>query len=153
MLAKTYQRVIQELAARLPKAVYDFVFKYRRIVKYIISGGTAAFTDFLALYFLTDILKVWYLLSAALAFLVAFVVSFTLQKFWTFRGGAEQNPYKQLALFLSVSLFGNLVINTALMYLLVDFFKIWYMAAQFMAAIMVALLNFFVYKKLIFKVQ
>ena len=52
------------------------IYKKRQYVKFIIAGGTAAFTDLVLLYIFTDILGWWYLVSAAIAFVIAFFVSF-----------------------------------------------------------------------------
>ncbi len=63
-------------------------FCQRRIIlgkqffRFIISGGTAAFFGLLTLYLLTNIFHVWYLVSSTTAFLVGFVLAFSLQKFW-----------------------------------------------------------------------
>ena len=59
--------------------------KYKRPIKYLIAGGTAASVDLSLLYFFTDILKIWYIISACLAFSVAFFVSFFLQKILNFK--------------------------------------------------------------------
>ena len=127
----------------------NFLRKYKQIIKYLIAGGTAALVDLALLYFLTDILSIWYLISASLAFIIAFFVSFFLQKFWTFRDSNKEVIYKQMGVYLGVALI-NLALNAALMYVLVDGFKIWYMCAQFMASGLIAFESYFVYKIFIF---
>ncbi|MBU4142565.1 GtrA family protein [Patescibacteria group bacterium] len=124
--------------------------KRKEIVKFIISGGTAALTNLSLFYFFTDILGIWYLLSSVLSFVVSFFVSFYLQKFWTFGDTNKEALYKQMVLYLLMAFF-NLIINTAAMYVLVDFFKVWYMLAQFFITAIIALWNFIVYKFFIFK--
>ena len=125
------------------------LLKYKRVIKYLIAGGAAASVDLGFLYFFTDILGIWYLISACLAFIMAFFVSFYLQKFWTFRDGDKEKMYKQLGVYLAVALV-NLALNAALMYLLVDGLKIWYLLAQIMASGLIAAESYFVYKLLIF---
>ncbi|MBI2459121.1 MAG: GtrA family protein, partial [Parcubacteria group bacterium] len=97
----------------------NLLLKYKRIVKYLMAGGLAALVDLSLLYILTDILGIWYLISASLAFIWSFFVSFFLQKFWTFSDRDQQKMYRQMAGYLSVAL-ANLALNTALMYWLVD---------------------------------
>ena len=126
-----------------------FLLKYKQIIKYLITGGTAASADLVLLYILTDILGVWYLISASLAFAIAFFVSFFLQKFWTFRDGDKEIMYQQMGVYLAVAL-SNLALNAALMYALVDGFKVWYMLAQIMASGLIACESYFIYKLLIF---
>lgn len=124
-------------------------FRYQ-LVRYFFSGGIAAVTDLGLLYLLTDRLEVWYLWSAILAFSVAVVVSFTLQKFWTFEDHTSPQPHRQFALYLFVAV-SNLVLNTLLMYLLVDSLKLNYIFAQVIVAGLIAVGSFFIYRRFIFQ--
>jgi len=133
------------MAERVLRAVY----KRRELIKYVLSGGTAAFVDLFLLYILTSLLGVWYLLSAVFAFIGAFFVSFYLQKFWTFRDGDRLKMKRQMIQYFSIGV-TNLGINTLGMYLAVDIFHVWYLAAQFLVSILIALESFLVYKYLIF---
>src|SRR3989344_279145 len=53
-------------------------------IRYIISGGTGAVVNLATLFVLVHFFQVWYLLSVIMAFVVAFFVSFSMQKFFTF---------------------------------------------------------------------
>lgn len=123
--------------------------KHKRPIKYLIAGSTATLVDLGLLYFFTSLLGIWYLISACLAFAVSFFVSFFLQKFWTFRDPDKQRMPKQMAAYLAVAL-TNLVINAALMYGLVDGFKVWYIFAQLIASGLIAGESYLVYKFIIF---
>lgn len=125
------------------------IIKHKRPIKYLIAGGLAAFVDLSLLYFFTDILGIWYLFSACLAFVVAFFVSFFLQKFWTFRDNDKERMYKQMAVYLFVALV-NFMINAVFMFMLVDGFKIWYMLAQVVTSGLIACESYLVYKFFIF---
>lgn len=127
-----------------------FAHRYGRILKFLISGGSAAVVDLGLLYVLTDTYHVWYLLSAVLAFLVAFGVSFSLQKFWTFDNHDLDIIHKQLMLYLVLALIG-LGLNTLSVYGLVDHAGLHYLVAQIITSAFIAVMNFFVYKHLIFK--
>lgn len=124
--------------------------KYQQIIKYIVSGGTAAAVDIGFLVLFTEVFGWWYITSAIVAFLIAFGVSFTLQKFWTFKDKTTDNMHAQLSLYLLVGVI-NLLINSALMYFFVDIVGMWYVAAQVLTGGLIAVMSFFVYKKLIFK--
>lgn len=132
-----------------PKTYYQ-ADKYKIFIKFIISGGIAGFIDLSLLYILTDILNIWYLLSAGLAFIIAFFVSFTLQKFWTFRDNNRKKFYQQISLYFIVGVM-NLFLNTGGMYLLVDRFKIWYLLAQVIIGGFLGINSFLIYKFIIFK--
>ena len=128
----------------------NYYLKYRTLVNYLFAGGTAAFTNLFVLFLLTHVFGIWYLLSSIIAFLLAFVVSFYLQKHMTFEDHSSDGLHKQMTLYLFVALI-NLAINTALMYFFVDIVGIWYMFAQVLAAGLVAVESFFVYRAFIFK--
>lgn len=123
--------------------------KRQELIKFLISGGTSALVNFCLLYFFTDILGIWYLLSSVMAFVFSFFVSFFLQKFWTFGDKNRSVLARQMALYLLIALF-DLCVNTALMYVLVDMFGLWYMLAQFFVTGTIAVWNFLVYKFFIF---
>src|SRR3989344_2050603 len=117
--------------------------------KYILSGGTGACVNIGLLYTLTEYGHWHYLASAVVAFIAAFVVSFTLQKFWTFTDRRTQGMHHQAALYLGVACI-NLLINTALLYVLVEFFHVWYILAEVLVASTLAIGTFFIYRNIIF---
>ena len=127
----------------------SLLLKYNRLVKYLIAGSIGTFVNLVLLYFFTDILGIWYLISAGLAFIISFFISFFLQKFWTFSNRDKQKIYRQMAGYLSVAL-ANLALNTLLMYLMVDGFKVWYMLAQFIVSALIACESYLVYNFFIF---
>lgn len=148
-LLSFYYKLHVAADSRAP-SMYRLAFKYRRVLKYIAAGGTAAVTDLLFLYIFTDWFGWHYLFSAVIAFLVAFGVSFILQKFWAFGDRNTDGMHKQAAIYLSVQAV-NLLVNTLLIYLFVEWLSLWYMAAQFFAGIMIAVSSFFIYRTFIFK--
>ncbi len=123
--------------------------KYKVYIKYLISGGTAASVDLILLFLFTHFLGFHYLISAILAFMIAFFVSFYLQKFWTFRDNRKEIIYGQMAVYLTVALV-NLGLNTGLMYLFVEYLRVWYLLAQVMAGAMIAVESFLIYRFFIF---
>jgi putative flippase GtrA len=121
-----------------------------KIVKFLIAGGTATLTTFFFLYLFTEVFLLWYLFSSILAFLIAVVVSFTLQKYWTFAGEQEKRGRHQFVIFLAFGAFG-LGLNVLSMYLLVDRVGLWYMLAQFITSAGIAVMNYFFYQSVVFK--
>lgn len=120
-----------------------------QIVKYVISGGLAFAANLVVLYVLTESFGIWYVTSAAVAFVFAFFTSLILQKFWTFGNRDLSVIYKQTIRLLGTTLAG-LGVNVAGIYFLVSAFGIWYMVAQTIMLGLIATVNFFVYKHLIF---
>lgn len=126
--------------------------KYARIFRYIVSGGTAGVTDIVFLYIFTEYIGLWYVLSAVLAYVIAFVVSFTLQKYWTFRSYSNEKVVSQGVAYFIVGLI-NLGLNTLLIYVFTDCIYIHYIISQIITSALIAVLSFFVYKKVIFRVR
>jgi putative flippase GtrA len=123
--------------------------KHFQVIKYLIAGGLGTVVSLALLYFFTDIIGIWYLVSASLAFIISFFVSFFLQKFWTFADADREAMRRQIAAFLLVSLI-NFALNGLLMLLFVEVFKIWYMSAQLVASGLIAIESYFIYKIFIF---
>lgn len=124
--------------------------KFYLVLRFVIAGGTATVVNLTILYVLTDIFNVHYLISAIISFLVAFVVSFSLQKFWAFGdfGTAKLHiQATQYFLFSGV----NLTLNTVLMYVFTDLLGVWYFLSQIFAAAIIAVESFLVYRFIIFK--
>lgn len=125
------------------------ILKYKIYVKYVLAGGTAAATNLVALFALHGVLKLAIVPAASLAFCAAFFVSFCLQKFWTFRDPSRR-VLKQMTKYLAVGLF-NLVLNAAAMYVLVELLGVWYLLAQIMVGVVIAVESFLIYRTFIFK--
>lgn len=124
--------------------------RYQRVSKYVVAGGTAAAVDLGLLYFLTDVIGFHYLVSATLAFIVAFFVSFTLQKFWTFGDEDMDRIHSQLVAYLVIAIV-NILVNVGLMYLFVSVIGIWYFFAQILAGATIACYGFLLYRHVIFR--
>lgn len=118
-------------------------------LRYFISGGTAGVTDLLMLYFFHHILNIYYLLSAIIAFIIAFFVSFILHKFWTFKSHNEAT-HKQISMYLLSSLFG-LFLNTLFMYVFVDLIHLGVIVSQIIVGLIVAIISFTISSRYVFK--
>jgi putative flippase GtrA len=120
-----------------------------KLMRYLISGGTAAVSNFITLFLLVHIGHMHYLYASVLAFTMSIAVSFTMHKFWTFRDRPMHDIHIQFARYLAVLLAG-LLLNTTLMYLFVEKFGVWYLFAQILAAAIIAVTNYFCYKQFVF---
>jgi len=130
--------------------ILRIINKFKVIIKFLISGGTATAVDLGFLYIFTDIYKIHYLVSAVLAFVIAFCVSFYLQKFWTFRDDSREKLYAQLSQYIAVTL-TNLVVNTYGMFFLVEKWGIKYLLAQIIMSGFIAIFSFIIYRFIIFR--
>lgn len=125
------------------------VFKRNILLRYFTSGITSAGTQIGLLYIFTDIVGLWYIYSSILAFAVAVVTSFILQKFWTFNNKEIKRAHRQFLGYLIIAILG-VIANTAFMYLFVDIFGIWYILAQIITGGIIMFFNFLMYKFFIF---
>lgn len=118
-----------------------------RIIRYLISGGVSVGVNLLVLYISTEWFGLWYLVSASIAYLVGFLVSFTLQKFWTFQNKSTDSLWKQAGIYFCIILV-NLGINTVGMYVLVEQLHVWYVLAQFVLLALISIESYFLYRAL-----
>ena len=136
--------VLAIVVARLGIAQHHHV-GVRRVVRFLISGVSAALVNFFVLYVLTEFFGLWYLFSSAIAFITAFAVSFVMQKFWTFDSAETHKIKHQLPMHLSVAVV-NLVLNLVIVYFLVEYVHLWYVLAQVVANIVLAVESFFAFR-------
>ncbi len=74
--------------------LFRFFTQYK-LIRYLISGGTAATLHLTIVFILTEFTALWYLYATSIAFVIALGVSFSLQKFWTFGSKTLHNMHKQ----------------------------------------------------------
>lgn len=128
------------------------LLKYLIILRYIVSGSTAFAVNFVFLYIFTEVFGIWYLSSAILSFTFSLIVSFLLQKIWTFQNKDMEKADRQLSFYLVITIV-NLAVNTILMYWFVGKMEIHYLLAQIITSIIISLYSFLIYKHFVFKVR
>jgi putative flippase GtrA len=121
-----------------------------KLVRYLVSGGMATAANLIIFFLLVHFGHMYYLHASILAFAMSVTVSFTMQKFWTFRDQHLYDVHAQFARYLVVIL-SNLLLNTALIYLLVEKFGQWYLFAQILATAIVAVTGYFGYRHFVFR--
>lgn len=121
-----------------------------RVARFIVSGSLATSANLGALFILTHFFDIWYLYSSIAATSLALVISFILQKVWTFENAMIEGVSFQVFLFLIVILTG-LGINSVVVYTLVEYAGLHYLAAQVLSGLCIAVMNFFAYKHLVFR--
>lgn len=97
-------------------------------------------------------LKDYYLWGLVVGFCITLIVTFNLQKYWTFAGRSQQHrTHRQLVLYALTAL-GSLALNTLLLFLSkqlleglgYDFFHVWYLVMQVLIIFVVAFASFLV---------
>ena len=122
----------------------------KKVLYFIIGGGTAALTNLVLFFVFINYLNIWYLFASITSFILSVFVGFYLQKYLTFENVSNEKTKKQMILFLLVSTV-NLGINILLMLFFVEVLKLDKMLAKVCTLAILACWNFFVYEKIVFK--
>lgn len=115
-------------------------FPFRKLVKFVITGGIALGVDMTLYYFLTRYGHVYYLLARILSLGVAIVWSFTVNRQWTFRA-VEGDARKQAVKFVTVILFTSLL-SLGLMHVGVTLLHFHDLVVILAVSVMTTLINF-----------
>ncbi|MFA5184393.1 MAG: GtrA family protein [Patescibacteria group bacterium] len=145
-----YNQFRSYFSANFPR-IFSIFNRYKSVIKFIVAGCFSGGTDLLLLFFFHGLFGLDIVWSTSLAFILAFLVSFTLQKFWTFRNYSQSKAFHQLFLYILNAALG-LYLNGLLMHILVNKYAIWYILSQIIVNLSLAILNFVVYKFIIFKI-
>ena len=111
-----------------------------QIAKFGIVGIIATLIDYILLFILTDVFKIYYMTSSIISFSVSLVFNYIASIKWVFDVKHKQT-YKDGLLFLIFSLIG-LWINQKVMYLSVEKLGIYYMISKIGATAIVMIWNF-----------
>lgn len=114
---------------------------YVMMIRYAISGVSGIIANLVVFSLVVEVLHVWYMFAAIWGFAAAYVVTFLLHKFWTFRSTGAQRTFTQSVLYL-FSAIAALAINTGLLYIQVEWFNFWPILAQASALFVSAGLSF-----------
>jgi putative flippase GtrA len=117
-------------------------------VRFVIVGGLSFLADAGSLFVLHGVAKVWLPLATALAYCVAFVVNFGLNRQWVFATGANGRIPRQVHRYLYL-VAGNLVL-TVIWVPALTFFGLPYLIAKLVTAAVLAIINYFVSRRWIF---
>ncbi|MEI7451990.1 MAG: GtrA family protein [Candidatus Falkowbacteria bacterium] len=129
---------------------FAFMVRYPAVFKFIVAGIFAGGTDLILLFLFHGIFNIGIVTATSMAFMISFVVSFSLQKYWTFNSKEKNRLHVQLALYLSIA-FVNLNINGWGMHVLVNYYKVWYLLAQVIVSGLIGFESFLIYKFIIFR--
>jgi len=120
-----------------------------QLLRYVFVGGIAYAVDFACLYFLTDIIRIHYLISAAAAFIAGLLTNYTLSIFWVFFRRTLTSKQMEFLIFAVIGLVG-LGLNEGIIWFFTDFVHFHYLISKVFSAIVVFFWNFFARKKILF---
>ncbi len=135
------ERLSRYLIKRTDKTAIQFF-------RYIFVGGFATVIDMGSLFILAQILGIYYLIAAALAFVLGLITNYSLSIFWVFE--STKNIKKEFTLFAIIGI-GGLIWTEIILWALVDKINLPIMLSKAVAVILVLIWNFGMRKKFVFK--
>jgi len=128
------------------KALTSYLYKHR-FVRYLFVGGTSFIIDEGLLILLHGKHNVWLPLATFIAYLIAFIYNFSLNRWWAF-SAAENNTLRKHIVPYTILFFFNLVFTIMFVSLASHFIN--YAVAKALAVIIQVSWTYFVYKNVIF---
>ena len=121
-----------------------------QIFRYIIAGAAACAVDYGALVALTQGFRIYYLASAAIAFILGALISYVLSAAWVFDERALKNRGLEASIFFSIGIAG-LFLNHFCILFFTESVKLYYLASKFISTIAVFAMNFSARKYILFR--
>lgn len=113
-----------------------------QLFKFGVVGVLATVLDFLFLYLFTDVFGIYYLLSAAVSFVLSTLFNYVASMRFVFSSKFNKDEKsKEVLLFVILSVIG-LLLNQFLMWLFVEKITIYHMLAKIVATFFVMAWNF-----------
>ncbi len=150
MMQLRYYNYLRKYLFRKYPNFFKFLNRFKDRIKFVISGGLATIVNLFFLFIFFSILDIQIIYASSMSWLLAILISFNLQKYWTFRSFSFKKMSSQVILYLLIAIL-SLILNARWMYLLVEGLNINYLLAQIIVLFVLAILNYIVYKFIIFK--
>ena len=120
-----------------------------QLFKYFFVGGIAYTVDFGSLFILTDLVKIHYLISAAIAFTLGLITNYSLSIIWVFSKRTVANKRLEFILFSIIGLVG-LGLNEVIIWFFTEWIHFHYLISKVFSTVVVFFWNFFARKKILF---
>ncbi len=137
-------KYIKKILSKLP-----FFKRIELMFDYATISLFATIVDVLLLYALTEFLNINYLVSATISYCTGLLISFYLQKTYTFKEQHTKRIHLQFTKFTIISLIG-LLLNLIILKVFVEI-GVWYIFAKIIAIIIVFFWNYLINKRITFK--
>ncbi|MFT5335940.1 MAG: putative flippase GtrA [Halioglobus sp.] len=111
--------------------------------KYFVVGGLGTVTHLSLLYLFVEFLFLSPLVASSTAFVCVVLQSYSLNRNWTFQ--SDKAHATTLPRYVIVSCFG-FATNLAIMFVMINIFALWYMAAQIVTIVVIPAMNFLLNK-------
>ena len=124
--------------------------RFFELVRLVLSGLIGTVLGYITLWILKEYFGMNYMTASEISFTLSYLVSFILQKYWTFKNKSTLPEFMaQLILYFGMA-FIFFSANKGMMSILVEQFHIHYLVSQLITLIVIAVLSLFT-TKMIFK--
>lgn len=113
----------------------------KEFFKFAFVGFIGTIINLAVLYYFTEFFGVYYIISAVFAFIIAATSNFIVNKVWTFKEKITDRTFRKYFQFFSVSLIA-LIVNLFFLYILTEFFGIYYIISEIIAIGIALSINF-----------
>jgi len=121
-----------------------------QLFRYCFVGGAAFLVDFGSLFIFTEYFGTYYLISAAIAFILGLIANYVLSLSWVFNKRTLNNKKLEFGVFALIGIVG-LGLNELFIYFFTDYLQIYYLISKILAAIIILFWNFFARKFTLFR--
>ena len=121
-----------------------------QLFRYVFVGGAAFIVDFGSLFILTDFFGIYYLISAAIAFILGLIVNYALSISWVFNNRKLDNLTLEFGVFSLIGIVG-LGLNEVFIWFFTAEVGFYYLISKIISAVIVLFWNFFARKYVLFK--
>ncbi len=118
--------------------------------RYIFVGGVAFLVDFGSLYIFTDLFGIFYLISAAVAFILGLITNYCLSISWVFNRRTLGSKTLEFSVFTIIGIVG-LGLNELFIWFFTAELNLYYLISKILAAIIILFWNFFARKIALFR--
>lgn len=127
-----------------------YLHRNKSAAKFVVTGCFTGGLEILLLFILHGIFNLGLIKATSMSFALCFLISFSLQKIWTFRDRSGDKIFRQMLMYFAIG-FINLNLNGVLMHGLANILGIWYLLSQLLVNFILAGSNYTFYKFIIFR--
>ena len=121
-----------------------------QLFRYTFVGGFAFIFDFGSLFILTEYFNVYYLVSAAIAFLLGLTINYYLSVIWVFEKRSIKSKQIEFAIFALIGISG-LALNEFFIWFFTEIVNMHYLFSKLVSTALVYLWNFCIRKFILFR--
>jgi putative flippase GtrA len=121
-----------------------------QLFRYTFVGGVAFLFDFCSLYILTEYFNIYYLVSAAIAFMLGLTINYLLSISWVFEKRSLKSKHLEFAVFALIGIIG-LALNEFFIWFFTEIAGTYYLYSKLISTALVYSWNFFVRKYTLFR--